>query len=289
MYKNYIKPINLINESDLNKIGGKGKSIYLLNKNNIKIPKSFYILDSVFKIMIKDTGIDKDLMTIQSLCKNDLLKLNSISKVIIAKILNYKIPSFIKNEIFYNLKKFDSKYLVVRSSATAEDSLRTSWAGILESYLYADNNNILNNILKCYSSLFKMKSLIYLKINSNNIDNLCMSIIIQEMINSDIAGVCFTIDPIFKEKKILIDYCDGLCKNIVDGSIIPKQYTFDKYSYNLIDGDINSVEYNKISALLNSFIQIENIFKFPQDIEWCLKNEQLYILQSRPITTIEDN
>ncbi|MEA2097980.1 MAG: PEP/pyruvate-binding domain-containing protein, partial [Patescibacteria group bacterium] len=138
-------------------------------------------------------------------------------------------------------------------------------------------------------------------------------VVVQKMVQSEVAGVCFTVHPVSKNKnQLIIEAGYGLGEAIVSGIITPDSYTVDKKSLKILDKDINNqkkmiartgkgnkfipvnLEKSNFQKLLDSdiiklskiCIEIEKHYKKPQDIEWAFKDNKFYILQSRPITTL---
>lgn len=118
------------------------------------------------------------------------------------------------------------------------------------------------------------------------IKNIEMAIIIQKMVNADFAGVIFTVNPI-KKKGLLIEVTEGLGDKLVSGEVTPNTYFIDKKSLKIINNILKfSFKKSLITKLSQTALEIEKLYKFPQDIEFCIKNEKIFILQSRPITTL---
>ena len=184
-----------------------------------------------------------------------------------------KIDKKAKNQIikkFHNLKSAVS----VRSSATAEDSKNSSFAGQFDTFLNIDSEaKLLNAIKDSY-------------IEDKKIKNLEMAVIIQKMVNADFAGVIFTVNPI-KKKGILIEVTEGLGDKLVSGEVTPNTYSIDKKSLK-IKNNVIKFNFSKslIKKLSQTALEIEKLYRFQQDIEFCIKNDEIFILQSRPITTL---
>ncbi|MBI2598418.1 MAG: PEP/pyruvate-binding domain-containing protein, partial [Candidatus Diapherotrites archaeon] len=160
-----------------------------------------------------------------------------------------------------------------RSSAIFEDSGEASWAGQLETFTNIQQNNILEHIKKCWASLFSQRACAYYH-NQKEKKALEMGVVVQEMVDAKVSGICFTANPVTKNQdEILIEAGFGIGENIVGGKITPDLYVVDK----------KTLEIKKIAkqALL-----IEEHYGVPQDTEWAIKGNNLFFLQARPITTL---
>ena len=185
----------------------------------------------------------------------------------------------------YNKLKLDK--VAVRSSAICEDGIQNSYAGQFETFLNIDKEEIIKSVEKCYESNRSENIKGY--INEKDIvdDDTKVSVIVQEMIDGDIAGVMFTKNPVNGDDTIVIESVLGLGEKLVQGEVTPTQITINKNTLiivNRIGKEILSD--NEIKTLSRIGLDIERFFKAPQDIEWCLKDGEIYILQTRNITTL---
>ena len=196
------------------------------------------------------------------------------------KNLNAKI----KNEIIKNFKKLNSN-VAVRSSATAEDSEKSSFAGQFDTFLnIKDEKELFDSIKKCKNSVKSKRAIAYSK--NKKLKNIKMAVIVQKMINPDFSGVIFIIDPVNK-KNILIEIVKGLGDKLVSGQVTPNSYFVDKIIMK-IENKTESFKLDRIliKKLSKTSLEIESLYQNPQDIEFSAKNNEIFILQSRPITTL---
>lgn len=180
-----------------------------------------------------------------------------------------------KKEIINEIRNyFGNKNLVVRSSASCEDSVLFTNSGQYDSFLnLKDDDEIINAIEKVYRSFLSSNAMEYYKINNIDYHNNSMSVLIQEVAPVIKAGVLFTRNPITGEKKPIIEYSEGLGENVVSGTNKVKTI---KDNYDGLS--------NEFQRLLKIGELIEKDFEFPQDIEWGIdKEENIFIFQSRPI------
>ncbi|MFH0906871.1 MAG: PEP/pyruvate-binding domain-containing protein [bacterium] len=311
----FVKSLKNISQKDISIAGGKGASLGQMIQTNIPVPSGFVILASAFDEFLRETDINIEIDAIRKKINiKDMEGLEEGSEIIRDIILKKKFPEQLAKEIIIAFNKLGAKYVAVRSSATAEDSEIDAWAGQLETYLYITRNNLLKNIQKCWSSLYSPRALFYRTERGLDKKQVSVAVVIQKMIKSEIAGVCFTVHPVTQNKnQILIEACWGLGEALVQGVITPDNYVVDKKTFNLIDVNINSQEKQiikgkrgvitiavskdkkqkqklskkQIKELAKLCIKIEKNYKKPQDIEWALEKGNFYITQSRPITTLK--
>ena len=113
-----------------------------------------------------------------------------------------------------------------------------------------------------------------------------MAVIVQKMINADYGGVAFTIDPIEK-KNILIEIVKGGGEKLVSGEVTPNTYHINRHDFSIEQKETTfDFDEKLLRDISKSALKIEKLFNYPQDIEFCLNDNKIFILQSRPITTL---
>ncbi len=317
----YIIPLEKIKKNDVKIAGGKGASLGELN-GIVPVPGGFILPTFTFNAFIKFNSFEKIIgekmgslfsYTGKKAPEENNDKINEISSVLTELILGGNIPEEIKNEISLCFNRYEMKYIAVRSSASMEDGKTDSWAGELETYLNTGKKNLTGNIIKCWASLFSPRAIGYLVEKKLSHKNQSVAVVVQKMIQSDVSGIIFTVHPVNRNKKqILIEACFGLGELIVGGIVTPDNYIYDKKDKLILEINVSPQEKQlikkndknilvKIGArkkdeqklsgrqiveLAKLSQKIERHYKKPQDIEWALKNNKFYILQSRPITTL---
>ena len=310
----FLKNFKKLSIKDVGIAGGKGASLGEMLQAKIPVPSGFVVLSTAFDKFLKDSdvGIEIDAMWDKLDIKNtDNLEENS--GIIQELIENKQFPKDLAKEVLAEFDKLGAKNVAVRSSATAEDSKADAWAGQLESYLYVTRKNLLENIQKCWASLFTPRAMFY-RVERGLIKKyVSVAAVVQKMVNSEVSGVCFTVHPVTRDKdQMIIEAGFGLGEAIVQGTITPDSYVVEKSSLNLVDVNLNSQEKQierakklteekpvpaakknkrklsekQINNLAKICIGIENHYGFPCDIEWALEKGKFYITQSRPITTL---
>ena len=317
----FIKNFSKISKKDVAMAGGKGASLGELTQAGIPVPPGFvivapafdYFMDNTPKSPVASTGLDIDAQ-IAKVNYDDTNSIDQASNVIRDIMHDTKISPELAKDIEVEFKKLKAKYVAVRSSATAEDSSIASWAGELETYLNTTSVNLLENVKCCWSSLFTPRAIFY-RYEKNLVDQqVSVAVVIQEMVQSEISGICFTVHPITKDRnQMVIEAGYGLGEAIVSGQVTPDTYVIDKRDFSLTDinvaeqtrkivrsakkgnawkpvpkaeRDKQTLTGKEIIELAKLCAKIEKHYKKPQDIEWALAKGKFYITQSRPITTL---
>lgn len=209
---------------------------------------------------------------------------------------------------------YKSPLVAVRSSATAEDLPDASFAGQQETYLNVQGDtSLLKKVKECWASLFTERAIYYRQQKGFDHFKVGLAAVVQRMVQSDKSGIAFSIDPVTNDKsKIVIEAIYGLGEYIVQGKVTPDHYEVDKHSYVILKNQVNYQNVKMIrhgsgnrdvklgkregseqklndeeiikTALLVR--EIEDHYFFPQDIEWAIEGDRVYIVQSRPITTV---
>ena len=310
----FIKSFRDLSKKDIHTAGGKGASLGEMTQVGLPVPPGFVILATVFDEFLEQTDLNIEIDSI--IKKVNHKDINSVQEasVKIRDLINDKlIPENIKKEIEKEFNKLKARYVAVRSSATAEDSSIASWAGELESYLNVIKKDLLELVKKCWSSLFTPRAIFYRFEKKLNNQKISVAVVIQKMVQSEISGICFTVHPVTEDRnQMVIEAGYGLGEAIVGGKITPDTYVINKKLNSILDINISKqkmmiiktlkgtietkvpalrqdkqkISNKQIIQLAKICKKIEEHYKYPQDIEWAIENNKIYITQSRPITTL---
>ena len=315
----FVKGFSEILIADLPSVGGKGANLGEMTKEGLPVPPGFCITAKAYQYFINRTGIIQMIERLENLSQiNNLAEVEPISKQMTEVILRTEIPKDLRDLIIEAFDRYITQdcYVAVRSSATSEDLPEASFAGQQESFLYVRRNNLLTYIKRCWASLWIERAIHYRKNNGFDHRKVYLAIVIQEMISSDISGVAFSINPINQsDTEIVIESVWGLGEGIVSGQLSPDRFVVDKINEVILEkglaeknhmvvqnitGDgtnlvptseqqrtLYTLSDQLVLELLHLVKQIEKHYHSPQDIEWAFANNQFYILQSRPITTLK--
>lgn len=311
----YTKNFKQLSRKDTDIAGGKGASLGEMINNKIPVPPGFVVLAGAFDKFLEETDLNVGISAILKKVKqNDVNSVEAASEKIRTLILESEFPKDISTEILNDFKKLKAKSVAVRSSATAEDSSIASWAGELESYLNTSQKELLENVKKCWASLFTPRAIFYRIEKKLHKVKVSVAVVVQKMIQSEISGITFTVHPVTQDYgQMIIESGYGLGEAIVGGKITPDAYVvqknkkikildinISKQSMMIIRDEIGIKEVlvskskqekqkltnKQIFKLSKICIKIEKHYKEPQDIEWAFEKGKFYIVQSRPITTL---
>lgn len=308
-----------IGRRDGNVVGGKGANLGEMYGAGIPVPNGFIVTAQAYFKTIKETGAIDRLRAI--LFNIDVENPNLLQSKALAcqrEILKLKLAPEIEDRILSYYKKLcngKKTYVAVRSSATAEDLPEASFAGQQSTYLNIEGNkNLIEAILSAWASLFEARAIFYRVQKNFDHFKVGIAIPVQKMVQSELSGVMFTIDPITNDKnKIVIEGIYGLGELIVGGVVTPDHYEVSKKDLKIVAKTIVvqdkqlikhkkgnklvtvSKPYQKLQKLPDEKIielakigqKIEKHYFFPQDIEWASEGDKLYIVQTRPVTTIK--
>jgi len=277
-----------VGKDDIPFVGGKGANLGEVSKK-FPVPDGFCVTVNCYKHFMDETMIGAKIHgLLDTLDVENTEQLEKISEEIRGLILKQKFPEDIKKEILDNYKKMKNKKVAVRSSATAEDLPTASFAGQQDTYLNVEGDEeIIKAVQKCIASLFTSRAIYYREKNNFKHRDVLISVVIQGMIDAKYAGVMFTVDPVNK-KFILIEIVKGLGEKLVSGQVTPNNYFMNKKTHvveqKYEDFPVDPKLVEKVSKIGE---KIEEHYKFPQDVEFAFdKDGELFILQSRPITTL---
>jgi len=319
----YIKSLKDIGKENISLAGGKGASLGELTEAGVSVPRGFVLTSEAFESFLEVTKIQEEINALfQKVDKEKMHTIEYISEIIQGLILSADMPIDIIDEIEQGYSNLGTELVAVRSSATAEDGVNTSWAGQLESFLNTTQETLIQNVQKCWASLYTPRALFYRLENNSGEDSISVAVVIQKMIQSEVSGIAFSVHPVTEDhNRMVIEACYGLGDAVVSGSLTPDTYIVGKVPLCLLDTSISKQERmitlndereekvlkaniwkrveeslqtkQKISEdeifELSKIIQkVENHFGFPVDVEWGYQNKKFFILQSRPITTLSE-
>lgn len=193
------------------------------------------------------------------------------------------------------IKKIGGFPVAVRSSGSLEDMANASFAGLYETFLFIQNPTELKDaIKKCFDSRHSHRVKDYLETKKIewNPKSLSMSVLIQRMVDAKIAGVLFTLNPTNgREEEIYLEFCEGVGERLVSGHVTPSRVTYNWQTDEVLNVAINdektTIEKEHLKELIDLALRIQAFYGKPQDIEWAVgKDNKVYILQSRPVTTL---
>ncbi|MEE0489989.1 MULTISPECIES: phosphoenolpyruvate synthase [Methanosphaera] len=321
---NYVKVFEKLGKEDIPIAGGKGANLGELTNAGIPVPPGFVITSETYNKFITKTGIINQINDmLNGLDINDTLELQKVADDIKNLIITTDIPDDIQRVIIeaYNalcLKvDLDEVVVAIRSSATAEDLPDASFAGQQETYLNISGiDDVLENVRKCWASLFEARAIFYREENEFDHSKVLIAVVVQQMVDSEKAGVMFTVDPSTGAEEMLIEGAWGLGEGVVSGIVTPDTCRYDKINDKVKSYLVNTkktmftkdsktgstiqidvpddlkdkkvLEDSDIEQLVTLGRRIQKHYGAPMDTEWGVENGKVYMLQARPITTLDD-
>ena len=312
---NFTEFLKDISQQDLSRVGGKAANLGEMIKTGLPVPEGFVLLVDSYKKFIRfnkiKIKIEKLLMNLDTTEFEDIKKASHEIKSLFEQ---GEIPNDILGEIYDLYEQMDNPEVVVRSSSTMEDSPETSFAGQYDSFLNVKGKKQLQERIKqCWASMWNSRALSYRLKQKIDANELAHGVIVQNLIRAEKSGILFTANPLNNRRdQMLINSSWGLGEPIVSGEVTPDQWIVDKKSHKIVEEQISvkdvmtirknagtelidvpeekldqpSLEKREIHNLLELGKNTEEHFNFPQDIEWGFCNNKIYLVQTRPITTL---
>lgn len=287
-----IRDFKKLTKKDTLIAGGKGASLGEMTQAGFPVPPGFVILSGDFDKFLEKMDLNVEIDSIlHSVDHNKMHTVENASERIQSLIHKADMPQDIADEAQKYFKKLNTKFVAIRSSATNEDSSSAAWAGQLETYLNTAEENLLENIKKCWYSLFTPRAIFYRLEKDLHEQKISVAVVVQKMIDSEKSGIAFSVHPVTQDKnQIIIEAGFGLGEPIVSGQITPDSYVIEKQNWIILDknivGEQQILSDNEILELSKLVVRIENHFGFPVDVEFAKEKGKFYIVQSRPITTL---
>ncbi|MBT8508138.1 phosphoenolpyruvate synthase [Methanomicrobiaceae archaeon CYW5] len=305
-----------IKKEDIPSVGGKGASLGEMTSVGLPVPGAFVVTAQAFRRFLEETNIDEAVFSLlQGLDVEDADLLESTATRVKEIVMKASMPMDLREKIISAYGSMGEGVIVaVRSSATAEDLPDASFAGQQETYLNIKGDaNLLEAVQMCWASLYGARAIYYRAKQGFDDRSVDIAVVVQQLVKSEKAGVLFSSHPVTGEPTTIIEGSWGLGEAVVSGAVSPDNYVFDQRSKKVVDryiatknieilpdGDHGTKEVpvpadrRDIPVLSDSEIAdlarygkiAEDHYGNPQDVEWSIVEGTIYILQSRPITTI---
>jgi pyruvate, water dikinase len=309
---------NEVSKDDVGLVGGKGANLGEMTRAGIPVPPGFIVTAEAWYDFLDETGLRKEIKKLLTgLDVADTKKLQKVSEEVKWLITSSVMPKKIAAEIgdYYRQLSAGKDLLVaVRSSATAEDLPDASFAGQQATFLnISGEEEVARSVQKCWASLFEARAIFYRTEQKFDHFKVGIAVPVQKMVQSDVSGIMFSIDPVTNDtNSIIIEAIYGLGEYIVGGVVTPDHYEVDKktlqiknkivikQTHKLVKTKTGNEdvavpeEWQGVQKLWDESIptlaeisrRLEEHYGKPQDSEWAVENGTVYIVQTRPITTV---
>jgi pyruvate, water dikinase len=285
--------------------GGKGASLARLAALGMPVPPGFVVTADVLAAALPDRGA----------ALRGLLSQRGASAAEEAQAMVREAP--IGDELRAAMAQAHAALgrdvaVAVRSSACAEDGQAASFAGQQETYLHVRGlEDVLDRLRDCWASFFSDRALFY-RAEKGSLDDIAMAVVVQRMVDPEVAGVMFTVDPVSGRKdRLVIEAVLGLGEAVVSGEVTPDHYvlkpdgTVRKRQVHVqpfrvvpapgggtatepLDeqlGGAPKLDDGQLRQLAEVGAELQRVTGVPQDVEWALADGELFVLQARPVTT----
>ena len=279
--------LDSVNRNDTNLVGGKGANLGELS-GKFSVPRGFCITVNVYEKFLKRNGLKERIdRLLKKINIEDTEIVERVSEHISKLIIEGKCPEELKTGVLKHYSDLGKGRVSVRSSANLEDMPFASFAGQHDTFLNVKGEKgLLDAVKKCFASLFTARAICYREANGMEHGLARMSVVVQEMVDSELSGVMFTIEPIDR-KHLVIEIVKGLGENIVSGRVTPNKYVFGREHGRILNKQEKfGIDTNSLNQLARIGLEIERFFGKPQDVEFAIKSGKIFILQSRDITTL---
>jgi len=316
---NWCLSIHQIGPEEKPSVGGKGYALATLADAGFNIPDTLCIATQAYLEFIQRAGLKERILL--ELNRKDFKDMRweevwDASLRIRNMFIRTPLPDALDTSLRERLdQKFGGRPVVVRSSAPEEDDAATSFAGLHESYVNISGMDaIIDAVRKVWASLWSDKALIYRQELGLSPETSTMGVVVQEIVVGDRSGIAFSMNPA-AEYKGVVEAVYGLNEGLVDGRIEPDRWMFDRTSKKLTEKTpAQRDEYvvpgrqgvevcrlpaektgqpplsdKEASSVFDTVLRLEALFAAPQDMEWTIRNQEIFLLQCRPITTLSES
>ncbi|MGE0862290.1 MAG: rifamycin-inactivating phosphotransferase [Vicinamibacterales bacterium] len=291
--RSYVLDLQDVDRSQVALVGGKGASLGELSRiEGLRVPAGFCVTTDAFKRIVADVpSLDRRLEQLSRLKLEDREAVGALSAEIRASFESIAIPDDLAPAIARAIARLgEQSPCAVRSSATAEDLPNASFAGQQDSFLNIRGEAaILQHVGRCWASLFTERAVIYRLRNGFDHRKVYMAVVVQRMVFPQAAGVLFTADPVTGNRNVAsVEAVSGLGEALVSGLVNADVYKVraGEIVSKTIAAQPAALTDGQVVRIVQLGPQIEAHFGHPQDIEWCLADDDFDIVQSRPITTL---
>ncbi|XVH30605.1 phosphoenolpyruvate synthase [Haloferacaceae archaeon DSL9] len=307
-----------VSAGDLGLVGGKAASLGELIGAGLPVPPGFVVTAKTYRTFIEEAGIDAELFEAVDVDSEDSGALAEAEQTAHDLIMGADLPDEVRTEILETYRSLGSDdeqaFVAVRSSATAEDLPDASFAGQQETFLNVTEADLLRLVKECWASLFSQRAIYYRNQQGFPHDEVDIAVVVQRMVDADKSGVMFTSHPSTGEPRIIIEAAWGLGEAVVSGEVSPDNYVVDRTSGEVAETTIAEkkrlmrkdpetgktvtedvpadrrnaqvLDGDEIATLVGLGERVEAHYETPQDVEWAIVGDEVFMLQSRPITTI---
>ncbi|WP_128904183.1 phosphoenolpyruvate synthase [Halorubrum amylolyticum] len=309
-----------VDADDVGTVGGKAASLGELIGAGLPVPPGFTVTADTYRTFIEEAGIDEELFAAVDVDPEDSAALREAEETAAELIVETPLPDDVREEIVDRYRAMgddgEEAFVAVRSSATAEDLPDSSFAGQQETFLNVREQDLIRRVKECWASLFTQRAIYYRQQRGFPHADVDIAVVVQRMVDAEKSGVMFTSHPSTGDPQITIEAAWGLGEAVVSGTVSPDNYVYDRdrgavdevtvadkkvemvkdaETGETVTLDVDDDRRNsrvlsdaEIEELVALGERVEDHYGTPQDVEWAIYDGEIYMLQSRPITTIQE-
>ncbi|TYL40340.1 phosphoenolpyruvate synthase [Natronococcus pandeyae] len=308
-----------ISAGDLEKVGGKGASLGELTGAGLPVPPGFVVTAGTYRSFIENANIDEELFEAVDVDVEDSSALAEAAERAQELIVETPFPDDLREEVLDAYRQVgddEEAFVAVRSSATAEDLPDASFAGQQETFLNITEDDLLDRVRSCWASLFTQRAIYYRQEKGFDHSAVNIAVVVQQMVDAEKSGVMFTSHPSTGDPTMIVEAAWGLGEAVVSGAVSPDNYVIprdggdvdvtvaEKKVMHLKDDETGEtverevpegkrnarvLSQDEIDRLVELGERVEDHYDTPQDVEWAIVEGEVFMLQSRPITTIDES
>lgn len=298
--------------------GGKGANLGELVRAGLPVPPGFVVTADAYQRALEASGATAELHDLfADLDVQDTQRLAQVAEAAQKRVLEVELPEDLRQglvEAYHALSEGGASFVAVRSSATMEDSETASFAGMNRSFLDVHGDeDLLRRVREVWASLYGARAVYYRAERGMRADP-AIAVVVQRMVEAEKSGVLFTVNPTSERvNEIAVDAAFGLGEVVVGGEVTPDHLVVDKVTHRILERAIGFKDFKlvrgelgenqrvslsdeeaqrpvlsreELERLVRLAVQVEDHYGAPQDIEWAIEGERVYLVQSRPITTL---
>ena len=308
-----------VDSDDVDVAGGKGASLGEMVGAGLPVAPGYVVTTAAYRRFIRETGIEEDLMAGVDVNPDDSAALTQANERAQELVMGVDVPEDIRRDVVAAYEALgDDVFVAVRSSATAEDLPDASFAGQQETFLNVrGEEDLIQRLKECWASLFTKRAIYYRNEKGFDQDSVEIAVVVQEMVDAEKSGVMFTSHPSTGEPVMTVEAAWGLGESVVSGGVTPDNYVVDRDSREIVSKTVSTkkkmfvkdaqtgdtverdvpedqrdaqvLDERELTELLEIGERLEEHYETPQDVEWAITGDEIHVLQSRPITTIDED
>ena len=322
----WVAPLESVGSGDVASVGGKAANLGELIAAGFPVPGGFVVTARSYLLAVERAGVrDEFLRRFRSLDPDDHVGLAAEAASLAATVGSMVVPDEVIEAVTAACSHLGPTRVAVRSSATAEDTAGTSFAGMHRSLLDVSVTGsgrepaVIDAVASCWASLFTPRALAY-RLERGLPDEPAIAVVVQKMVTPVTAGVLFSVDPTGDRHQLVVEAAWGEGETVVSGTVEPDTYRLQRPESpedppTLVSLRVGSktvrqvpdesgghrlepvassdatrpaLEFDEVIGLAELGLRVEDHYGTPQDVEWAIDADGIWLVQSRPITTPTD-